>query len=281
MIRTTLATLALIAAAGVAHAQMQAPSTPGGRAMDSMPGGTSNPSTGLPKTLVQRVGGRGCGQVGDRAARLYRRQEPDPRYGRQLGRQGDARQRRSRRGPRAERHHQGAVGRKVFATRPGGTVTPRLRPASAAGFSYLCMDLCAASELQYPEHAHSPYPRSRLRDRGRHAGLGAVCAGLDRQRRTHAGNHVARRPAAAADDVRLRRPLRAFGVVWQSLPQYRNAIRATASNCRATRSSGSRRRTTARGRPRPAAMPCRRGRRACRARSRSSPMAGSSRSASR
>jgi hypothetical protein len=46
----TLVTLALIAAAGVAHAQMQAPSTPGGRAMDSMPGGTSNPNTGLPKT---------------------------------------------------------------------------------------------------------------------------------------------------------------------------------------------------------------------------------------
>jgi len=46
----TLVTLALIAAAGVAHAQMQAPSTPGGRAMDSMPGGTSNPNTALPKT---------------------------------------------------------------------------------------------------------------------------------------------------------------------------------------------------------------------------------------
>ena len=49
MIRTTLTTLALIATAGVAHAQMQAPSTrvagPG-----SMPGGTSNPNTGLPKT---------------------------------------------------------------------------------------------------------------------------------------------------------------------------------------------------------------------------------------
>jgi len=27
-----------------------APSTPGGRAMDSLPGGTSSPSTGLPKT---------------------------------------------------------------------------------------------------------------------------------------------------------------------------------------------------------------------------------------
>jgi hypothetical protein len=48
--KRTLITLALIATAGVAHAQMQAPSTPGGRAMDSMPGGTSNPSTGLPKT---------------------------------------------------------------------------------------------------------------------------------------------------------------------------------------------------------------------------------------
>ena len=48
--KRTLITLALITTAGVAHAQMQAPSTPGGRAMDSMPGGTSNPSTGLPKT---------------------------------------------------------------------------------------------------------------------------------------------------------------------------------------------------------------------------------------
>lgn len=46
----TLVTLALIATAGVAHAQMQAPSTPGGRATDSMPGGTSNPATGLPRT---------------------------------------------------------------------------------------------------------------------------------------------------------------------------------------------------------------------------------------
>jgi len=46
----TLITVALILAAGVAHAQMQAPNTPGGRAMDSMPGGTSNPNTALPKT---------------------------------------------------------------------------------------------------------------------------------------------------------------------------------------------------------------------------------------
>ena len=48
--KRTLIALALIATAGVAHAQMQAPSTPGGRAIDSMPGGTSNPSTNLPKT---------------------------------------------------------------------------------------------------------------------------------------------------------------------------------------------------------------------------------------
>jgi len=52
MLRTTLATLALITAAGVAHAQMQAPNTPGGRINDSMPGGTSNPNTGLPKSSM-------------------------------------------------------------------------------------------------------------------------------------------------------------------------------------------------------------------------------------
>lgn len=45
----TLTTLALILAAGVAHAQMQAPSTPTGRAVDSAPGGTSNPTTNLPR----------------------------------------------------------------------------------------------------------------------------------------------------------------------------------------------------------------------------------------
>lgn len=50
MIRTTLATLGLIAAAGVAHAQMQAPSTPEGRDGRSMPGATSNPNTNLPTT---------------------------------------------------------------------------------------------------------------------------------------------------------------------------------------------------------------------------------------
>ncbi|HET9354069.1 MAG TPA: hypothetical protein VFO32_08745 [Sphingomicrobium sp.] len=50
MIRTTLATLALIGAAGVAHAQMQAPSTPEGRDQRSMPGSTSNPNTAQPKS---------------------------------------------------------------------------------------------------------------------------------------------------------------------------------------------------------------------------------------
>lgn len=48
MIRTTLAALALITAAGVAHAQMQAPSTPEGRDSRSMPGATSNPNTAFP-----------------------------------------------------------------------------------------------------------------------------------------------------------------------------------------------------------------------------------------
>ena len=51
MIRTTLATLALLTvAAGAAHAQMQAPSTPEGRDMRSMPGATSNPDQGQPKS---------------------------------------------------------------------------------------------------------------------------------------------------------------------------------------------------------------------------------------
>ncbi|WP_421998137.1 hypothetical protein [Reyranella sp.] len=46
--RTALAAVALVVAAGVAEAQMQAPSTPLGRDSRSMPGGTSNPNTGLP-----------------------------------------------------------------------------------------------------------------------------------------------------------------------------------------------------------------------------------------
>ena len=48
MIRTTFAALTLIAAAGVAHAQVQAPSTQEGRDSRSMPGSTSNPNTALP-----------------------------------------------------------------------------------------------------------------------------------------------------------------------------------------------------------------------------------------
>lgn len=51
MIRTTLAALALIVAGtGLAHAQMQAPSTPEGRDSRSMPGSTSNPNTAQPKS---------------------------------------------------------------------------------------------------------------------------------------------------------------------------------------------------------------------------------------
>jgi hypothetical protein len=50
MMRTTLTALALIAAAGVAHAQMQAPSTPEGRDSRSMPGSTSNPNNNFPKS---------------------------------------------------------------------------------------------------------------------------------------------------------------------------------------------------------------------------------------
>jgi hypothetical protein len=48
MVRTTIAALALVMAAGMAHAQMQAPSTPDGRDSRSMPGGTSNPNTAFP-----------------------------------------------------------------------------------------------------------------------------------------------------------------------------------------------------------------------------------------
>jgi hypothetical protein len=50
MIRTTLATLGLIAAAGVAYAQIQPPSTQQGRDSRSMPGSTSNPNTNFPKS---------------------------------------------------------------------------------------------------------------------------------------------------------------------------------------------------------------------------------------
>ena len=50
MTRATLAALALTVAAGVAHAQMQAPSTPQGRDSRSMPGSTTNPNTAQPKS---------------------------------------------------------------------------------------------------------------------------------------------------------------------------------------------------------------------------------------
>jgi hypothetical protein len=50
LIRSTIAALALIAVAGVAHAQMQAPSTPEGRDGRSIPGTTSNPNTSQPKS---------------------------------------------------------------------------------------------------------------------------------------------------------------------------------------------------------------------------------------
>ena len=50
MIRTTIVTVSLIVATGVAHAQLQAPSTPEGRDGRSIPGATSNPNTGLPKS---------------------------------------------------------------------------------------------------------------------------------------------------------------------------------------------------------------------------------------
>jgi hypothetical protein len=62
-VKRTLITLALVAAAGVAHAQMQAPSTPGGRALDSMPGGTSNPNTNLPNTPSNATAGEAAAKA--------------------------------------------------------------------------------------------------------------------------------------------------------------------------------------------------------------------------
>ena len=50
LIRHAVLTVALASVAGVAHAQMQAPSTPQGREMRSQPGATSNPNTNLPKS---------------------------------------------------------------------------------------------------------------------------------------------------------------------------------------------------------------------------------------
>ena len=62
MIRTTLATLALIAAAGVAHAQMQAPSTPEGRDQRSLPGCHQQPQYRPAQEPDEPVGGRSGGQ---------------------------------------------------------------------------------------------------------------------------------------------------------------------------------------------------------------------------
>jgi hypothetical protein len=61
--KRTLVTLALIATAGVAHAQMQQPNTPSGRAQDSMPGGTSNPNTALPKTAPNASAGEAAAKA--------------------------------------------------------------------------------------------------------------------------------------------------------------------------------------------------------------------------
>ena len=50
MIRTMAVAIALVDIAGIAHAQMQAPSTPQGRDSRSAPNGTSNPNTAQPKS---------------------------------------------------------------------------------------------------------------------------------------------------------------------------------------------------------------------------------------
>ncbi len=51
IVKTTVAAaFATLLVAGVAGAQTMQPSTPAGRDMNSMPGGTSNPNTGLPTT---------------------------------------------------------------------------------------------------------------------------------------------------------------------------------------------------------------------------------------
>lgn len=49
--KTAIATaIAVVLATGLAQAQTMQPSTPQGRDMNSMPGGTSNPNTHLPST---------------------------------------------------------------------------------------------------------------------------------------------------------------------------------------------------------------------------------------
>jgi hypothetical protein len=63
MIRATLATIALVVTAGVAHAQMQAPSTPNGRDSRSMPGSTSNPNTAQPKSPMNPSAGEAAAKA--------------------------------------------------------------------------------------------------------------------------------------------------------------------------------------------------------------------------
>ena len=104
MIRTTLATLALIAAAGVAHAQMQAPSTPEGRDQRSLPGATSNPNTAQPKSPMNPSAAEAAAKA-ELEKKGYTGVKSLTRdTGRQLGGQGDEKQRRDRCDSRAERH---------------------------------------------------------------------------------------------------------------------------------------------------------------------------------
>ena len=104
MIRTTLATLALIAAAGVAHAQMQAPSTPEGRDQRSLPGATSNPNTAQPKSPMNPSAAEAAAKA-ELEKKGYTGVKSLTRdTGRQLGGQGDEEQCRDRRDSRAERH---------------------------------------------------------------------------------------------------------------------------------------------------------------------------------
>src|SRR6266404_3370604 len=142
---------------------------------------------------VQCDGGGGRGQGPARGQGLYRRQEPEPRPGRQLGGQGDAQQRRGRRHPRTERQYQGAVDRKVAAARPGGMVYSSFTSRQRCR-SYLWMDLWALGELPYPKHAyHYPPLCSHRRDRCWRIRHGAIGARVDRQWRPYARDHVARR----------------------------------------------------------------------------------------
>ena len=105
MIRTTLATLALIAAAGVAHAQMQAPSTPEGRdqPVDArLPPATPTPRQ--PKSPMNPSAAEAAAKAALEKKGYTGVKSLTRDHGRQLGGQGDAQQRRDRRDPRAERH---------------------------------------------------------------------------------------------------------------------------------------------------------------------------------